>query len=233
MKGSGSVRLAGFTGVPGIGIRVLLVPVAGIRLEVAEPGPDLVGERMREPVEDGDGLAPGRRGGLGVALGQQRVAEPGQRVAFAERRADLAVGLDGLGVVRLGLGDVTQVQVDVADAVQGVGGPAAVAGIAVQGKRPLAVGQRLVVLAQVGVEPSDAILQVGLGPPVSYGLEHPQRVQRHGQRLGVALLLLQHAGQAVEHHGLIGPVTKFPEHVQRLAGSSSPPPRSRPYAPAR
>src|SRR5204862_2226427 len=51
---------------------------------VAEPGPDLVGERVREPVEDGDGLAPGRGGGLAVALGQQRVAETGQRVALAE-----------------------------------------------------------------------------------------------------------------------------------------------------
>ena len=120
-----------------------------VRLEVAQPRPDLVRERVREPVEDGDGLAPGRVGGTGVALGQQGVAEPGQRVALAERGGDLAVGLDGLGVVGLGLGDVAQVQVDVAEAVQGVGGAAAVAGIAVQAQRPLAVGQRPVVLAQV------------------------------------------------------------------------------------
>ena len=115
--------------------------MAGLpRAQITELGPDLVGERVREPVQDGDGLVPGRPGGLPVTLGQQGVAEPGQRVALAERRADLAVGLDGLGVVRLGLGGVPQVQVDVADAVQGVGGAAAVPGVAVQAQRPLAVG---------------------------------------------------------------------------------------------
>ena len=46
-------------------------------------------------------------GGLPVALGQQGVADPGQRVALAERRADLTVSLDGLGVIRLGLGGIT------------------------------------------------------------------------------------------------------------------------------
>jgi hypothetical protein len=117
--------------------------------------------------------------------------------------------------VRLGLGDVAQVQVDVADAVQGVGGAAAVPGVTVQAQRPLAVGQRPVVLAQVGVQPADPVLQGGLGPPVPDGLEHPQRVQRDGQRLGVAFLFLQHAGQAVEHHGLVGPVAELTELIER------------------
>ena len=160
-------------------------------------------------------VTPGRPGGLPVALGQQGVAEPAQRVPLAERRTDLAIGLDGLGVVRLGLGDVPQVQVDVADAVQGVGGAAAVPGVAVQAQRPLAVGQRPVVLAQVGVQPADPVLQGGLLPPVPDGLEHPQCVQRDGQRLGVAFLFLQHACQAVEHHGLVGPVAELAELIER------------------
>src|SRR5262249_34031905 len=73
------------------------------RAEIAELGRALVGQRVREPVQDGDGLPPGRAGAVPVALGQQGVAKPAQRVALAERRADLPVSLDGLGVVRLGL----------------------------------------------------------------------------------------------------------------------------------
>src|SRR5690348_15913290 len=76
------------------------------RAEAAELGSHFVCQRMREPVQYHDRVTPGRPGGLPVTLGQQGVAEPAQRVPLAKRRADLAVGLDGLGVVRLGLGDV-------------------------------------------------------------------------------------------------------------------------------
>src|SRR3954447_18778543 len=110
------------------------------RPEVTEPGPDVVGERVREAIEDGDGLPPGRPGGPAVALGQQRVAKAGQRVALAERGGDVAVGLDGPGVLGLRLGGVAQLEVDEAEAVQGVGRAAAVPGFAVQAQRPLAVG---------------------------------------------------------------------------------------------
>src|SRR5580765_5295576 len=77
------------------------------RAEAAELGSHLVCQRMRKPVQYDDRVTPGRPGGLPVTLGQHDVAEPAQRVPLAERRSDLAVGLDGLGVVRLGLGDVT------------------------------------------------------------------------------------------------------------------------------
>src|SRR5260370_30118232 len=49
-----------------------------VRGQGAELGLDVVGERVREPVEDGDGLAPGRPGAGRVALGQQGVAQAGQ-----------------------------------------------------------------------------------------------------------------------------------------------------------
>src|SRR5208283_354111 len=153
------------TRIRGVCATPLLAPGAVLAVEGVEPGPDLVGERVREPVEYGDALAPGRLSGPEVALGQESIAEPGQRVTLAERRAELAVGLDSLGVVGPGRRDVAQVQVDVAEAVQGVGGAATVAGIAVQAQRPLAVGQRPVVLAQVRVQPADPVLQSGLRPP--------------------------------------------------------------------
>jgi hypothetical protein len=110
-----------------------------IAAQVAELDVNLVRTRVRQGVEDGRGLEEHGAGLVGLALAQQHVAEPGQRVALAEQGTDLAVGVDGLPVVGLGLGQVTQVQVDEAQAVQGVGRAAAVARFPVQAQRPLAV----------------------------------------------------------------------------------------------
>jgi len=153
-------------------------------------------------------------GGLPVTLGQQGVAEPGQRVPLAETAHRSRGRPRWPWCSAPWLGDVPQVQVDVADAVQGVGGAAAVPGVAVQAQRPLAVGQRR------SYWPRWAYSQPTPSPgwPGSTsadGLEHPQCVQRDGQRLGVAFLLLQHAGQAVEHHGFVGPVTELAELIER------------------
>src|SRR5579864_5984021 len=133
-----------------------------IAAQIAELDENLVRTRVRQGVEDGRGLEEHGAGLVGLALAQQYVAEPGQRVALAEQGTDLAVGVDGLPVVGPGLGQVTQVQVDEDQAVQGVGRAAAVARFPVQAQRPLAVLERVVVLAEVGVQPADAVLQRGL-----------------------------------------------------------------------
>ena len=111
-----------------------------VLVQVTELAADDIGQRMRQGVEDHGGLQVAGPRGLEVAAAEQDVTQPGQRVALAERRADLAVGIDGLLVVGLGPGEITQVQVDEADAVQGVGRAAAVTRFPVQAQRPLAVG---------------------------------------------------------------------------------------------
>ena len=76
--------------------------------------------------------------GIRLPVSQLGLTQPGERVALAEWRADLAVGVDGQLVVGLGLLEVAQMQVDEAEAVQGVGRAAAVARFAVQAQCPLA-----------------------------------------------------------------------------------------------
>src|ERR1700753_68926 len=95
---------------PGQLVRVRGAAIRAFVAEVMEPDPDFVGERVRQPVEDGHRLTPGRGGRLAVTFGQQRVTQAGQRVALAELGGDIAVGLDGPGVVGFGLGGVAQPQ---------------------------------------------------------------------------------------------------------------------------
>src|SRR5260370_14372468 len=71
--------LTGCSGCPGqvarirrAGAALLLAPLAV--LEGVEPGPDLVGERVREPVEYDDALAPRRLRGREGPLAQHSIA---------------------------------------------------------------------------------------------------------------------------------------------------------------
>ena len=76
-------------------------------VQVAELGPDLVGQRVRNGVQDDGGpeiTGPGRGQ---VFRAEQDVTQARQRAALAERSADLTVGVDGLLVVASGLGQVT------------------------------------------------------------------------------------------------------------------------------
>src|ERR1017187_9623210 len=121
---------------------------ADVTVEVLEPGPDLVGERVRQPVQDRHGSAPGLLRRDQIALGRVGLAQRGQRLTLVEAVADLAVGRHRLPVLLPGPGVVAEMTVDEAQAIQRVTRAAAVAGFAVQAQRALAMGQRLVELAQ-------------------------------------------------------------------------------------
>src|ERR1700759_1812825 len=58
---------------PGQLVRVRGAAIRAFVAQVMEPDPDFVGERVRQPVEDGHRLTPGRGGRLAVTFGQQRV----------------------------------------------------------------------------------------------------------------------------------------------------------------
>ena len=89
-----------------------------------------------------------------------------------------------------------QVVVGEAEAVPGAGLPVPVAGLQLQGQRPLAVGERLVVLAELGVVPAGLVQRAGLAGEVTgrgverLGLPHV------AQRLAVAVPLLPQPAQA-------------------------------------
>src|SRR6516165_9114804 len=96
-------------GCPGRGVRVRMADGGRgvsirVLVQVTELAADDIGQRMRQGVEDRGGLQIAGPRGLEVAAAEQDVTQPGQRVALAERRADLAVGIDGLLVMGLSPG---------------------------------------------------------------------------------------------------------------------------------
>src|SRR6185312_142165 len=125
----------------------------------------------------------------------------------AEQQDRVLVAPDGLRVA-------VKVQVDVAKAVPGVCLGAEIAQLADEGERLLAVGERLVIVAQLGEIPADVVEGTGLPFPAARGLILPQALARVLQCLPVPALRPGQPGQVHMSLGLAGVVAKFSVQIQ-------------------
>jgi hypothetical protein len=100
-------------------------------------------------------LFPGGAGLREVPRGVLGVAEVIKRLGRTPAAAELTVQVKRAPVAGGGLGEIAEPLVGVPEAVQHVGHALLIAEVAEHGERLLAVGERLLVIAEYDMEPAD------------------------------------------------------------------------------
>src|SRR6185437_2022392 len=168
---------------------------------------------MVEPAEDVERPHPRAPGSAPFADGVVEVTEAAESGRLAVQVAGGAEQEDRVLVAPGGFLVAVKAQVDVAEAVPGVGLGAEIAQLADDGERLLAVGERLVVVAQLGIVPADVVERTGLPFPAARGLIVPEALEGVLQRLPVPSLRSGQPGQVHMSLGLAGAVAEFGEQV--------------------
>ena len=138
---------------------------------LGEPAPDGIGVGVVELLEDGQRLPPRRARGVGALGGVVAVAQPHQHLGDNHPVRQLVPEIQRPLVGHRRRFKITQLMLDVADAVPGEGLPIAVAEFGDRGQRELTVGQGRPVLAQAALVPAQGVERLGLARSVSGGPE--------------------------------------------------------------